>query len=159
MNVVIHHCFQKHIRQREGYPENNITLHTSITAKQFIEASDPVDLLSTSNKVQLQKNNFSKSFLLWQNQVNLSGNTTVIRRNGESQNGRYKQTKHANFPQNKHFLPSDTHICIVCVSGGEKCPFFRILGVLCFLVTMFRFISMLSSILQQSKDGDFCENI
>lgn len=42
---------EKHVRQREGYPENNITLHTTITARQFINAADPVDLLATSNKI------------------------------------------------------------------------------------------------------------
>ena len=38
------------------------------------------------------------------------------------------------FPENKHFLPPDTHT-YVCVSGDKKCFFFGNFGVLCFLET------------------------
>ena len=44
---------EKQTRQREGYPENNVTLHTSITAKEFVDATDAVDLLSTANKIDI----------------------------------------------------------------------------------------------------------
>ena len=38
------------------------------------------------------------------------------------------------FPENKHFLPPDTHT-YVCVSGGKKCLFCGNFGVSCFLET------------------------
>lgn len=44
---------EKHIRQREGYPENNITLHTTVTAQEFIDTSDAISLLSTTNKIDI----------------------------------------------------------------------------------------------------------
>ena len=34
---------------------------------------------------------------------------SVMRQKGESQNGCFKETKHAKFSENKHFLPSDRH--------------------------------------------------
>nr|XP_047142101.1 pre-rRNA 2'-O-ribose RNA methyltransferase FTSJ3 [Hydra vulgaris]XP_047142102.1 pre-rRNA 2'-O-ribose RNA methyltransferase FTSJ3 [Hydra vulgaris] len=45
---------EKVTRQREGYPENNITLHTTITDKEFITSSDAVEILSTTNKIIIQ---------------------------------------------------------------------------------------------------------
>ena len=55
--------------------------------------------------------------------------SSVIRQNGESQNGYFKKTKHAKFSEKPTFLT------YVCVSGGKKCSFFEKFGVLCFLET------------------------
>ena len=43
--------------------------------------------------------------------------SSVIRQKGKCKNGCFKKTKHAEFPQNEHFLLPDTHT-YVCVSGG-----------------------------------------
>jgi len=51
---------EKHVRQREGYPENNITLHTSVTARQFIESANSLDLLATSNKIDISDEDISQ---------------------------------------------------------------------------------------------------
>ena len=40
---------------------------------------------------------------------------SVIRQKGESQNGCFKKTKHANFSEKEHFLPTDTQT-YMCVS-------------------------------------------
>ena len=88
--------------------------------------------------------------------------SSAIRQKGESQNGCYRKTKHAKFPQKRTFSPPDTHTskltintperrqwrCSVvfivnfdvCVSGGKKCSFFGKFGVLCFLVFLFCFL-------------------
>jgi len=44
---------EKQVRQREGYPENNITLHSTITAQEFIDTTDAVSLLSSTNKIDI----------------------------------------------------------------------------------------------------------
>ena len=53
---------------------------------------------------------------------------------GRTSKRRFKKAKHAKISKNKHYLPLDMHTC-VCVSGGKKCLFFRIFGILCFLET------------------------
>ena len=50
--------------------------------------------------------------------------SSVIRQNGQSQNGGDKQAKHAKFSENEHFLPPDAET-YVSVSGGKKCSFFE----------------------------------
>lgn len=52
---------EKHVRQREGYPENNITLHTTITAKEFINSSNAIDVLSTTNKIDIKDEEIKNS--------------------------------------------------------------------------------------------------
>ena len=54
------------------------------------------------------------------------GNSSVIRQKGASQNGCYKKTKQAKFPENPAFLSP---------AGVKKCLFFGKFDVLCFLVT------------------------
>ena len=50
-----------------------------------------------------------------------------------------QENKAPNFPENEHFLPSDTHT-YVCVLGGKKCLLFGKFGVVYFLATtVFRF--------------------
>ena len=61
-------------------------------------------------------------------------NSSLISQKGESQNGCYKQIKHAKFSEKLTFLPPDTHT-YVCVSRGKKYQFFGKFGVLHFLVT------------------------
>ena len=64
--------------------------------------------------------------------------SSVIRQKGESENGCFKKTKHAKFPEKQTFL---TSWYVVCVSGGKKCLFFWKFGVLCFLETpVLRFV-------------------
>jgi len=46
---------EKQIRQREGYPENNVSLHTTVTAKDFIHSTDAIDFLSTANKITVSE--------------------------------------------------------------------------------------------------------
>ena len=44
--------------------------------------------------------------------------SSVIRQKGESQNWRFKKTKHAKFFENEHFLTPDTHTYVrVRISG------------------------------------------
>ena len=45
-------------------------------------------------------------FLIW-----CSATSPVIMQKGESQNGRYKKTKHAKFSEKRTFLTPDTHTC------------------------------------------------
>ena len=59
--------------------------------------------------------------------------SSIIRQKGESQNRCYKNTKHAKFPKNKHFLLLDTQTC-VCLLEGKKYSVFGKFGVLCCLV-------------------------
>ena len=54
------------------------------------------------------------------------GNSSVIRQKGASQNGCYKKTKQAKFPEKPAFLSP---------AGVKKCLFFGKFDVLCFLVT------------------------
>ena len=42
-----------------------------------------------------------------------------------------------NFPKKEHSLHPDTHMYVVCVSGGKECSFFGKFGVLLFLVSFF----------------------
>ena len=44
---------------------------------------------------------------------------SVIRQKGESQNGYFKKTKHANFSEKEHFLPPDTQT-YMCVSWKTR---------------------------------------
>jgi len=46
---------EKQTRQREGYADNNVSLHTTVTAKDFIESSDAVSFLSTANKIDIKQ--------------------------------------------------------------------------------------------------------
>ena len=59
-------------------------------------------------------------------------NSSVIRRNGESQSGCFKKTKHVKLPEKRTFLTprSQTY---VCVSGGKKRSFFGNLKCFVFL--------------------------
>ena len=57
----------------------------------------------------------------------------VIRQKGESQNGCFKKTKHAKFPDKRTFLTCWYAHTYVCVSGGKKYSFFGKFGVFCFL--------------------------
>ena len=76
-------------------------------------------------------------------------NLSIIKQNGESQNGCFKKTEQKqntpNILKNEHFLPSDTHTrktnifyslirthTYVCVSERNKCSFFGKFGVLPF---------------------------
>ena len=45
-------------------------------------------------------------FLIW-----CSATSPVIMQKGESQNGRYKKTKHAKFSEKRTFLTPGTHTC------------------------------------------------
>merc|ERR1712183_1214812 len=46
---------EKQTRQREGYADNNVSLHPTVTAKDFIESSDAVSFLSTANKFDIKQ--------------------------------------------------------------------------------------------------------
>ena len=65
----------------------------------------------------------------------LQGNSSsVIRQNGESQNGCFEKTKHAKFSENSTCLtPLYAHARVRI--GFKKCLFFRKFGKLCFLLT------------------------
>ena len=62
-----------------------------------------------SEKVRKQrwncKLNTTKYLIL---KVTKTSNSSVIRQEGESHNWCYKKTKHANFSENRFFLPPDT---------------------------------------------------
>ena len=59
--------------------------------------------------------------------------SSVIRKNGESQNGCFKTRKHTKFSEKQTFVtPWSAH---VRVSGGKKCSFFGNFGVLSFRET------------------------
>ena len=57
---------------------------------------------------------------------------SVIRQKGESQNGCFKKTKHAEFSEKRTGVSGSVY---QGVSGGRKCSFFGKFGVLCFVET------------------------
>jgi len=44
---------EKQTRQREGYAENNVSLHTTKTAEEFMMTTDAVEFLSTINQINI----------------------------------------------------------------------------------------------------------
>ena len=58
-------------------------------------------------------------------------NSLVIRQKDESQNGCFKETKHAKFSKNEHFLP------LVCVSGRINVRYSENLACFVFLKHLF----------------------
>ena len=69
-----------------------------------------------------------------------NNSSSLIRQKGESQNGRFKKTRHVKFLEKRTFL---TPWYDVCVSEGEKCLLLGKFGVLCFLNTSFLWFTLL----------------
>ena len=59
---------------------------------------------------------------------------SIVRLNGESQNGGYKKTKQ-NFPENEHFLPHDTRTYLCVLLRHKRHSISRKFDMLCFLLT------------------------
>ena len=77
--------------------------------------------------------------------ANLTCMSSVIRQNGESQNGCFKKTKHTKFPKNEHFLPLDAlHTCTCAYQGVRMVRFSENLACFVFLKPPFLRLILLS---------------
>ena len=79
----------------------------------FLDTFHAVNLWARVGYPPLISSAYMSSFKeTWKRRLLIVHNSSVIRQMGESHDGCYKETKHAKFSKNKHFLPPDMHVCL-----------------------------------------------